>query len=502
MSHFAVIVVIQERIMPEAILDRIDQEMAPFMENCCAEPEKQYMKFYDEEDEMKEQYEKGSREMVEMPDGRLLLPWDEEFRRKPEKGEDPLKTFAQPEAPAELPRRQVPFKETFSTFEQYAEEWHGKRGRDEDLNRYGYWQNGPKYIVEVCLGNEEQILQGMPTMEAREVLLSGFPKSRGWDYSLPILPMQTVLSGGEQEANTRSTQAMALEGEIWAFLERISATPEASKRIMSDLFSSVKRTTNSSGSQSQNWGSESYIMRALQHTLRDGSRQYRGVACGNKIPHKAHVIGTETFGGSKWDWYEVGGRWAGYFQLKSGRRGGKGSQYNFTGRLEATGDKADICLKDAVDFEAMRNEYEVRAIKRYDLVWGAIEGTPEPEPWEHIREQFKDDIDEARKQYHDQARVKAFQELCNSEEGREMFGFFASVEEYQVPREQYIQNARNSAGVPFAILKDGKWYEQGKMGWWGIATNEKDPATWNSMVAKVMDGLPGDTILAAVDCHI
>lgn len=346
MSHFAVIVVIQDRVMPEQILDRIDQEMAPFMENCCAEPDRMYMKFFDTEDEMMKEYEEGSQEYIVMPDGRLLLPWDEEFRVKDPK--DPMGFMTKNEPPAELERRVVPFKEKFPTFDEYVQSWHGREERDETMKRYGYWQN-----------------------------------------------------------------------------------PNA-----------------------------------------------------------------------KWDWYEVGGRWAGYFQLKNGRRGGKGSQYNFTGRLEATGDKADICLKDAVDFEAMRNEYEVRAIKRYDLVWGAIEGTQEPEPWEHIREKFKDDIDEARKQYHDQSRVKAFQELCNSEEGREIFGFFASVEEYQVPREQYIQNARNNAAVPFAILKDGKWYEQGKMGWWGIATNEKDPETWNSMVAKLMDDLPGDTILAACDCHI
>jgi hypothetical protein len=30
---------------------------------------------------------------------------------------------------------------------------------------------------------------------------------------------------------------------------------------------------------------------------------------------------------AKWDWYEVGGRWAG-FKLNFGRRGGLGSQYN------------------------------------------------------------------------------------------------------------------------------------------------------------------------------
>ena len=506
MSHFSVIVVINERIVPEAILDRVDQEMAPFMENCCAEPDKQYMKFYDEEDEYLKSYNEDSQEYVVMPYGRLLLPWDNEFKVKDPK--DPLGFTTRSEPPAELERRMVPFKEKFSTFEEYVKEWHGRETRDETYNRYGYWQNGPKYLVEVCLGNEEQILQGMQNVEAAKVILSRKKGSGRWNYNLPVLPVPIMRQkGGEEESAARSSQAMALEGEVWDFLERISPTAEDTKRIMSDLFSSVKRTSNSTGPQSQNWGSESYIMRALQHTLGDGLRQYRGVTCGNKVPHKAHIIGTESFGGAKWDWYEIGGRWAGFFQLKKGRRGGKGKQYNFTGRMEATGDKADVCLKNAVDFEAMRQECEDEAIKRYDMVWKAIKDTPEAVSWEIMKAGYalrenRDDIDKCRKEYHDQPRVKAFQELCRSKEGSKMFGFFANVEDYQIPREEYIQKCRNGAAVPFAILKDGKWYESGQMGWWGMASNEKDPETWNSMVSKLMDDLPGEAILAAVDAHI
>jgi hypothetical protein len=33
-----------------------------------------------------------------MPDGRLLLPWDKEFKREPKEGDDPLERFANPKA--------------------------------------------------------------------------------------------------------------------------------------------------------------------------------------------------------------------------------------------------------------------------------------------------------------------------------------------------------------------------------------------------------------------
>jgi hypothetical protein len=350
MRHFAVVLVMEDAIRetdPELIRERVEKEMAPFMENCCAEPDKMYMKFYDEEDEMLKQYEEGTREMIVMPDGRLLLPWDDEFKVKDAK--DPLGLMGRPEPPKELERRQVPFKDTFSTFGEYAKEWHGKSERDEIYKRYGYWQN-----------------------------------------------------------------------------------PNA-----------------------------------------------------------------------KWDWYEIGGRWAGFYQLKPGREGAMGAQYNFTEELTHTnGGKADVCFKSAIDFTRMRDEAEESAAKVYDKVQEAIKDLPVADSWEMVKAEFDfnkapQDIEVARKVYHDQPRVKAFRKL-----GPDIVGWMVGVEQYQIPRKQYLKNARNDTAVPFAVLKDGKWYESGSMGWFGYASNEKDPETWSAMVNKLMDDLPEDTLLVVCDCHI
>ena len=54
--------------------------------------------------------------------------------------------------------------------------------------------------------------------------------------------------------------------------------------------------------------------------------------------------------------------------------------------------------------------------------------------------------------------------------------------------------------VTFAVLKDGKWYERGEMGWWGIVSNEKDE--WESELKKLVQGLPDDTLISIYDCHI
>lgn len=54
----------------------------------------------------------------------------------------------------------------------------------------------------------------------------------------------------------------------------------------------------------------------------------------------------------------------------------------------------------------------------------------------------------------------------------------------------------------FAVVMDGEWYEQGKMGWWGIVMNEKKQDVWEKEFWKLIDKLPPNTWLSVYDCHI
>ena len=56
--------------------------------------------------------------------------------------------------------------------------------------------------------------------------------------------------------------------------------------------------------------------------------------------------------------------------------------------------------------------------------------------------------------------------------------------------------------IPFAIVKDGHWYEKGQMGWWAVVLNEKDDHIWEEEVKKLLEGLSEDTIISIYDCHI
>lgn len=56
--------------------------------------------------------------------------------------------------------------------------------------------------------------------------------------------------------------------------------------------------------------------------------------------------------------------------------------------------------------------------------------------------------------------------------------------------------------IPFAFVKDGEWYEKGRMGWWGIVTESMDDEVWDAEVRKALKDLPGNTKLTLIDCHI
>lgn len=54
----------------------------------------------------------------------------------------------------------------------------------------------------------------------------------------------------------------------------------------------------------------------------------------------------------------------------------------------------------------------------------------------------------------------------------------------------------------FAVVKDGKWYERGEMGWWALVSNEKSEEDWDREFKALLESVPDDTLLSLYDCHI
>lgn len=56
--------------------------------------------------------------------------------------------------------------------------------------------------------------------------------------------------------------------------------------------------------------------------------------------------------------------------------------------------------------------------------------------------------------------------------------------------------------ITFAVLKNGDWFEQGEMGWFGFVNKEKEEEQWVLEVKKLLSDLPEDTLISIYDCHI
>jgi hypothetical protein len=203
----------------------------------------------------------------------------------------------------------------------------------------------------------------------------------------------------------------------------------------------------------------------------------------------------------KWDWYQLGGRWTGFFLLKptpvailNGRTGTPGLMTK-----EAKLGYADQCRIKDIDVEGMYAESVKEAGERYDKIMnvvGTLEGFI---PWKDFLKRCdakEITIDEARKQYHNQVAKQALKNSPDKDH------FWVELDEYLCTREDYVEIARVSSIVTFALIKDGKWYERGEMGWWGVVSNEKDRDAWDEQFYKFFNELSEDTLVSVYDCHI
>lgn len=179
---------------------------------------------------------------------------------------------------------------------------------------------------------------------------------------------------------------------------------------------------------------------------------------------------------SKWDWYQIGGRWHGMLELKKGKKGVKGHHRakdfdEITGKAveDLPQYKVDQAKKGDVDWEGMRKgeEYD-KACRFWELY---IEG----------------------------------EEPKNEEEKNVIKNEFYKKEFYlnkYKTKEKYAKLSTEFS--TFAVLEDGEWHERGEMGWWGCSSDTpEEAANWEEdFYNKWIKDLPDDTLITIVDCHI
>jgi hypothetical protein len=220
-------------------------------------------------------------------------------------------------------------------------------------------------------------------------------------------------------------------------------------------------------------------------------RHSQGYIVLNEIGSVSRVVRREAVNG-KWDWYVLGGRWSGFFKLKQGADGKIGEPGLMTSPAEPG--YADAAFKRDIDFAAMRMTARQEAAERYDRFHAVLANYLNTRSFNEISSLLG--VDEARATYRGQPGVKALEEAGFSPFFRDV------IEEYGIPREQYLERAANRAISAYAFIKDGEWVGRGEMGWFGISEDNMDEDAWLSRFNDMLDSLPEDTLLSLYDCHV
>lgn len=196
----------------------------------------------------------------------------------------------------------------------------------------------------------------------------------------------------------------------------------------------------------------------------------------------------------KWDWYSLGGRYTGRLNLKGGNDGRVGRPGLLTDAAKAG--CVDQARKGAIDFDRMRSEAADKARVTYRRFYALIEGLEFPKTWDRVRAEHDGNIDAARKAYAEQPAMAWIRE-------DDEFRWDDDVAvEYGCTEDQYAELAANRAVSAFAVVKDGKWYERGEIGWFACVRDENDERAWHQEMAKFLIEADDNTLISIYDCHI
>jgi hypothetical protein len=183
-------------------------------------------------------------------------------------------------------------------------------------------------------------------------------------------------------------------------------------------------------------------------TLEDFVHEMEGSAARDKTTGR---FGKWANPNGKWDWYQLGGRWRGFFQLKSGAAGALGDPSPIANPEEDNGTTADSCVVAAIDFEKT----------------ALAAGRAAAQQW-------------------DEAHSSTMPEVL-----------FKSLGMQGVTREKFIRKAETSCMGAHVVLRGGTWYEEGGAAPWGTAQS----GSWAESVTALVRSLPPETRVSLVDCH-
>ncbi len=166
---------------------------------------------------------------------------------------------------------------------------------------------------------------------------------------------------------------------------------------------------------------------------------------------------------TKWDWYEIGGRWSGHLKLKPEA---VASYPSMLVQSKGLANRIDQALLKDVDFTPDEKAYQ-EALRFWEVV---VEGNPL-----EAGEKQSDFINLWKPQYYTT--------------------LYASKEEYA--------QTESAFSVWAIVTLDGEWHEVGTMGWFGMSNETReDRQTFAAFSDKTLAEADPNIYLTVVDCHI
>lgn len=181
MSHFTVLVVCPADTTGLNVDDRIEKALRPFCEH--VDSTRCFAEFFNVTEECRQRYEEEGTERIAMPDGRLLSPWDDEFRQPAL----PSISYGKHEPPKDLERRIVSFRELYPTLEEFITSWCGYSYYEEEA-AFGFYQNpNAKWDWWVIGGRWQGMLTAKPDASVDHLIFGepGVFGARGDEYRRP-----------------------------------------------------------------------------------------------------------------------------------------------------------------------------------------------------------------------------------------------------------------------------------------------------------------------------
>jgi hypothetical protein len=205
----------------------------------------------------------------------------------------------------------------------------------------------------------------------------------------------------------------------------------------------------------------------------------------------------------KWDWWVIGGRYAGRLTVKPGVATVLSPpRPSFFGLREEPepapppGATNQAQLGD-IDWQGQWNEGWREGEELWDKTHAALVGLPPLVTFEAMREKYPEDAKAARDAYWRQPAMLALKEAFPDE-----YEYSDQLQALKSTREAVAETHKNRKVSSYGYLLEGQWRTRGEMGWFGMASNEEDPAVWYAHTAKMYKELPRSYWITIVDCHI